>query len=74
MSENDVKKVLYKEKPIAIWQHTITGSDMAIKNYKAISSLGTHLFSVPFSDMGETQFEDEIPSQLFIRWLITETK
>lgn len=72
MTTNEIKKALYKEKPLA-WSNaelikTATGERVS-KAYKCTTSLGDHYFEVPFSEMGETTFEDEMPAQLLIRWL-----
>ena len=37
--------------------------------YKAYTSLGEHTFVVPYKDMGNTEFEEQISAQLLIRWL-----
>lgn len=75
METNDIKKALYKEKPIA---HQIHQNELYMKvynmpetkAYSARTSLGVHFFDVPISEMGEVEFEKTIPAQLLIRWLI----
>lgn len=71
MNTNEIKKVLYKEKPVAILCKPFLGSNNQVKNYRASTSLGIIYFTVPFSEMGEKIFEDELPSQLLIRWMVT---
>ena len=63
-------KVLYKEKPTALWVGTLVGSNEKIKIYDTNTSLGLFSFHVPISEMGEKEFENEIPAQLLIRWLV----
>lgn len=65
MNTNEIKKALYKEKPIAI-KIAIDGYE---QHYTAKTSLGEVLFRVPVSDMGDRLFEDKIPAQLLIRWI-----
>ena len=69
----EIKKALYKEKPVAVELETISGggevSDGGIATYIANTSLGNVVFRVPYSEMGEEKFEEEVPAQLLIRWL-----
>lgn len=68
--KNEIKKSLYKEKPVAERVDITEGNHL----YKAyIGSGGDEerlYFNVPESEMGENLFEDKIPAQLLIRWLI----
>lgn len=68
MNLNDVKKILYKEKPIA---HRVAtqGVNWEIWFYQAHMKGLSVSFAVPESDMGEKLFEKEIPAQLLIRWI-----
>lgn len=70
METNEIKKLLYKQKPIA----KCIGSNKDTKKYETWISLNESndmylKFEVPYSDMGETKFSDEIQGQLLIRWL-----
>jgi hypothetical protein len=69
MDTNQIKKALYKEKPIA----RLTVEDADGYNYSAfIESTQTPVgFFVPYSDMGTSRhrFKDEMPAQELIRWL-----
>lgn len=63
MELNEIKKSLYKEKPIAVksgfkgdYSHYVT----QLKNKKVIE------FHVPLS---ESEFENQVPAQLLIRWI-----
>ncbi len=73
MKKEEIKKALYKEKPLATEIETISGggeiSDIGIATYEAQTSLGKVTFRVPYSEMGEERFEEQLPAQLLIRWL-----
>lgn len=62
----EIKKVLYKEKPVAI----VAGKGDTYYKYKTFCSLGIIEFRVPISDMSDKLFDDKIQGQLLIRWLI----
>lgn len=78
---NEIKKALYKQKPIAkeTW---VTDKDnlTGVKPYSVYKALLDDdmnkiiTFVVPHFEMGETRFEKELPAQLLIRWLATEDK
>ena len=69
MDKNEIKKELYKQNPIAELGFTtevsktysteiiVDGEDVIVE------------FEVPFSDMGETVFEDKIEAKYLIRWI-----
>lgn len=64
-----IKKALYKEKPTA---HQ-NGSEWSDKKcYSAwIESLQhQQFFEVPYSDMGDGKFKDEMPAHELIRWMV----
>lgn len=78
MDINEIKKVLYKEKPTVYEIEQITGGGSEdtpeFANYVAKTSIGEIHFKVPFKEMGEDcfgedRFDEEIPAQLLIRWL-----
>jgi len=72
MNINEIKKALYKEKPIASLQDD-TMFDFKVRKYKtylAETSLGLVGFKVPLKEMGEKEFPDEIEAQLLIRWIV----
>lgn len=63
---NEVKKMLYKEKPIA----TLNSKSTIKYYYSAVLESGYHVFFiVPIDDMGEHEFTDQMPAQLLIRWI-----
>lgn len=72
MEKNEIKKVLYREKPIAklTQRNGIIGRKGAIF-YEAELSNGTLiLFDVVVSDLGDADLLMEMPAQLLIRYLV----
>ena len=66
MEKNEVKKLLYKEKPIA----TRTQELDQVCFYEAETTKGKITFEVPYREMGETEFSSKEPAQLLIRWIV----
>ena len=68
MEVNEIKKILYKEKPTA----RLTGKELTNKgliyHYAANTSAGTFHFEIPEKDKPES-LEKQEPAQLLIRWL-----
>lgn len=67
---NEIKKALYKKKPLA--HRFFTGKFQ--HQYRCIITTNDDRefqvkFTVPVSDMGETEFTDSLPAQLLIRYL-----
>ena len=60
----EVQKVIRREKPIAKRVKLNDGY-----KYYADTSLGVVAFTIPFKEMGNTPFCEEMPSQLLIRWI-----
>ncbi len=67
MEKNEIKKALYKEKPNAV-KTGVTGTQPKKVSYQARTTLGQHLFLVAEEEASD--FKDELPAQLLIRWLI----
>jgi len=66
MKLTEIKKALYKEKPIAI--KLSETNDQCL--YKTVLSNSERiLFWIPNSEMGEEKFNDHEPAQLLIRWI-----
>lgn len=64
MTKNEIKKELYKQKPIALE----TADYPTFKSYQTTLEDGTLvIFDIP-KDEGE--FDSEMPAQLLIRWMI----
>lgn len=66
MNNTEIKKYLYRVKPTA---KAVAKLD---KVYLYHADIDQHYvaFRVPIDEMGENLFEDEIPAQLLIRWLV----
>lgn len=64
MTTNEIKKVLYKEKPLA---EILYNEDNSVI-YGCNTSLGRVIFCIPSFEAA--QFNKEEPAQLLIRWLV----
>ena len=64
-SKNELKKALYREKPIA----KLSDSNNELFTYVAKTTLGDITFKVPVNDMGDATFHPYMPAQLLIRWM-----
>lgn len=72
-NSNEIKKALYKEKPIARYQKTIgLETDNPIHIYKCQTSLGYHYFNIPDSEMGDNKFNLREMAQYLIRWIVKD--
>jgi len=69
MELNEIKKALYKEKPLA---KVITETNEHKGYVCGLENGATVYFHVPLSEMGENEFDDEISAQLLIRWIHQE--
>lgn len=69
MDKNLIKKELYKQNPVAEFGFNTEVS----KNYSTELIIDGQEeiieFEVPFSDMGDAKFENEIEAKLLIRWI-----
>lgn len=70
-NRNQIKKILYKEKPIASKVNYDLTMKGGIYTYLAKTSVGDIIFKIPESDMPANIGIDE-PAQLLIRWLEIE--
>lgn len=70
MNTIEIKKELYKQKPVAIFERATKTA--LLYSAELIEGAETIYFSVPFIDIGDASFEREMPSQLLIRYLITK--
>ena len=52
IDKNQIKKVLYKEKPLATKVHSRDNDNDEVYFYKTTSSLGQHYFVIPVKEMG----------------------
>lgn len=66
MNVEEIKKALYKEKVIAIWE----ADGMTFIQYRTKTSLGEHVFQIPLVEaVGEVYKKQPIKASLLIRWL-----
>jgi hypothetical protein len=65
MTKNEIKKLLYKQKPVAFLQYIRKGNAC----YESIIEDRIIWFEVPVSDMGDADFWPEMQGQLLIRWI-----
>lgn len=68
MDINELKKVLYKEKPVA----QLLSIKKGFINYDAEIEFGAApvFFRIPIADIGDAEFLPEMPSQSLIRYLV----
>ena len=69
MKLNDIKKILYKEKPLAKLIRTVSDKNGFFYYYKAKTSLGIISFKIPNKEVVKTLFDKQMPAQLLIRWI-----
>lgn len=62
MYKNEIKKMLYREKPEAFLKY--------IKNGVAYYSAGDIQFEIPVSDMGDAKFSYIMGAQFLCRWIV----
>jgi hypothetical protein len=73
MELNEIKKILYKEKPVAIFEYA---DKTGIYYYLGLEIPGENterfiiMFRVPFSDLGDAKFINQMPAQLLIRYIV----
>lgn len=66
METNEIKKYLYKEKPLA----ELTYIRKGIAYYQVQIEEYTIKFEVPVNDMGDADFFSEMDAKLLIRYLV----
>lgn len=70
MELNEVKKILYKEKPIAYAYRTAGERNGKMCSlYIAKTSIGEIKFMIPFDERPEGGFKNQEQAQLLIRWI-----
>lgn len=67
---NEIKKILYREKPYAVF---VKASQFRLI-YRTTINVGgedeTFFFHIPIDDIGDAFFEQFMPAQQLIRWLV----
>jgi hypothetical protein len=66
MEKNEIKKILYVNKPTATFLYVRKGHVY----YKAIVNDIEIMFDVPVSDMGDADFFSEMQAQHLNRWIV----
>ena len=66
MEKNEIKKLLYRENPVAKLKHVRKG----MIYYEAKTNDVTIDFEVPVTDIGDATFYNEMDSKLLIRYII----
>lgn len=71
MEKNEIKKLLYKQKPIAEFiratqQGLVYGVDVSTMDGSRLPIT----FIIPLKDMGDASFDKEMEAQLLIRWIV----
>ncbi len=67
MEQNEIKKILYKEKPKAIF---VSASNVTLTYMCFIKEVYQIYFCIPHTDIGDAKFGIEMPAQQLIRWLV----
>jgi hypothetical protein len=73
MELNEIKKILYKEKPIAIFTHAVKDGLYYSVNLRHPTVRPQNefvVFLVPLFEIGDGEFLREMPAQLLIRYII----
>ena len=66
MEKNEIKKKLYKEKPLAIFLSAKKGYLNYSSTFKDSSIVN---FRIPFEDIGDGIFDFQMDAKLLIRWI-----
>lgn len=66
MEKNELKKVLYREKPLA----NLTYVRKGVIYYECVVNDIHILFEVPVNDIGDADFFPTMRAQHLIRWLV----
>ena len=68
MNIEEIKKIIYKEKPKANLSHIRKG----VAYYGTNCSIGTIQFAIPVIDMGDATFDAEMDAKLLNRYIVIE--
>jgi hypothetical protein len=64
--KNELKKLLYKNNPIAFFNKIRLG----VAYYQTFIDDSVISFEVPINDMGEADFEVQMKAKYLVRWMI----
>ena len=70
MNKNEIKKLLYIQKPIASFSHIENGIAYYYAYLDTVSA--AIKFAIPFTDMGTAMFTHKMEGALLIRWIQEE--
>lgn len=71
MDKNEIKKLLYKQNPIATFNYIRKGTAYYETVVNAEFDISHKInFEVPVSDMGDADFKNEMESKLLNRWIV----
>jgi hypothetical protein len=71
MKRNDIKKALYRDKPVARVTHDLMlVTPIESISYKTYINGDEIYFNIPYKEYDKNIMKDEMPSQLLIRWLL----
>lgn len=73
LSKTVIKKLVYKQQPIAKFEYIRIGVayysfNVSVSDKDEIKRIGFN-FEIPVSDMGEADFGPEMEAKLLLRWL-----
>lgn len=66
MEKNEIKKLLYTEKPLAHFDYIRKG----VAYYQCTVNDVHVIFEIPVNDMGDADFFPTMPAQHLNRWLV----
>lgn len=77
METNEIKKLLYKQNPAALFKYIRKGNayyqagiEIDKDNLLDLPIVKLITFEVPVSDMGDADFLSMMPAKLLIRWIV----
>lgn len=73
MEKNEIKKLIYKQNPIAKFSYIRKGIayyKTTLKTEDKIYEMFNIDFEIPVSDMGEADFRNEMESKFLNRWVM----
>lgn len=66
MNKNEIKKALYRQKPIASFMKIKNGCAYYVASIEEDDAI---IFKIPVNDMGDAEFTLMMDAKLLIRWL-----
>jgi hypothetical protein len=70
MTNTEIKKALYKQKPIAYFSYIRKGVAHYVCNLGDFTRID---FEIPIIDMGDADFKNNMEAQLLNRWITSAT-